>query len=214
MMEKFFKKERDWPGLWGLDQLHWSRVSKTKLGWNQGNIVYFQKQKWVCKFQWQGLEYKIDQLRKRGRWKKKRIRRTRWQKFGADAFRFVFEEVCVGKRGCIWRLWKWAWGILMKNCVDGFPRFARIGTWFSYKRKKGFGFGNEGSDWVAFGSEFREVKGRLPASPTSLKSTTLFLGSAIYRINSWTIISDLIGAWMWINVNWYFLIKCIANTLH
>ena len=80
--------------------------------------------------------------------------------------------------------------------------------------KKGFGFGNEGSDWVAFGSEFREVKGKLPASPTSLTSTTLFLGSANYGINSWTIISDLIGAWMWINVNWYFLIKCIANTLH
>ena len=43
---------------------------------------------------------------------------------------------------------------------------------------------------------FREVKGKLPASPTSLKSITLFLGSANYRINSWTISSDLIGAWM------------------
>ena len=54
------------------------------------------------------------------------------------------------------------------------------------------------------------------ASPTWLKSTTLFLGSANYGIIlfSWTKISDLIGAWMLINVNWHFLIICIANTLH
>ena len=42
---------------------------------------------------------KIDQLWRWGRWKKKRIRRMRWSKFGADAFNFVFEKIkeCVGK---------------------------------------------------------------------------------------------------------------------
>ena len=110
------ERERDWQDSWWLDQLHWNRVSKTKLGWNQWNIVYFQK--WVWKFQWQ--EYKINPLCRRGRWKKKRIRRIRWQKFGANAFKFVSEEVCVGNGGCIWRLWKWVWRILMKNRFEGF----------------------------------------------------------------------------------------------
>ena len=75
--------------------------------------------------------------------------------------------------------------------------------WFGYKigQKWGFGFGNEGSDWVALSSEIHAVKGRLPATPTSLKSTTFTLGLENFGINPWCVGSldnslDLIGAWM------------------
>ena len=30
-------------------------------------------------------------------------------------------------------LWKWVWGISMKNCVQGFPECTRIGGWFGYQ---------------------------------------------------------------------------------
>ena len=42
---------------------------------------------------------KIGHLWRWGRWRKKRIRKIRWYKFGADAFNFVFEKIkeCVGK---------------------------------------------------------------------------------------------------------------------
>ena len=50
---------------------------KNKIGIESRDIVYFQKQKWVCTFHWQWLEYKIDHLWGRDRWKKKRIRRIR-----------------------------------------------------------------------------------------------------------------------------------------
>ena len=77
----------------------------------------------------------------------------------------------------------------MKNCVEGFPECARIVGWFGYKigQKWGFGFGNEGSDWVALSSEFHAVKGRLPATPTSLKSTTFTLGLENFGINPWCV---------------------------
>ena len=60
---------------------------------------------------------------------------------------------------------------------------------------------NEGSDRVALSSKFHAVKGRLPATPTSLKSTALTLGLENFGINPWCVGSldnslDLIGAWM------------------
>ena len=36
---------------------------------------------------------KIGHFWRWGRWRKKRIRRIRWYKFGADAFNFVFEKI-------------------------------------------------------------------------------------------------------------------------
>ena len=77
----------------------------------------------------------------------------------------------------------------MKNCVEGFPECAGIVRWFSYKigQKWELGFGNEGSDRIALGSEFHAVKGRLPATPTSLKSTTFSLGLENFGINPWCV---------------------------
>ena len=122
---------------------------------------------------------------------KKRIRRIRWWKFGADAFNFVFEKIkeCVGKGWCIWGLWKWVWRIPMKNCVEGFPECARIDMWFSCKigQKWKLGFRNEESDRVAPGSEFHAVRGRLPTTSTSLKSATFSLGLEIFGINPWCV---------------------------
>ena len=36
-------RSQRWQGLWWFDQVRWSRVLKGKLGWNQGDIVYFQR---------------------------------------------------------------------------------------------------------------------------------------------------------------------------
>ena len=77
----------------------------------------------------------------------------------------------------------------MKNCVQGFLECTRIGGWFGYQigQKWGFGFGNEGSDWITLGSEFFAVKGRLPATPTSLKSTAFPLGLENFGVNPWSV---------------------------
>ena len=77
----------------------------------------------------------------------------------------------------------------MKNCVQGFPECTRIGGWFGYQigQKWGFRFGNEGSDWITLGSEFFAVKGRLPATPTSLKSTAFPLGLENFGVNPWSV---------------------------
>ena len=64
--------------------------------------------------------------------------------------------------------------ILMKTCVDGFPGVQGLAydSWVSRVCEdwhmiqlqvwKKFGFRNEVSDWVAFGSEFHAVEGSLP----------------------------------------------------
>ena len=210
-MEKFFQNKRGWQGLWGLDQLHWS--IKTKLRWNQGNIVYFQKQKWVCKFQWQGLENKLISGSDR---KRNGSGESDGKKFGANAV-----QVCLWRSLC-WqgrmhletlevslnnfdeKLCWWVFRGFAYDSVTGLEkriRFWKWGIWLSCIR-------------LGISRGQRKQQRSKGTSPTSLKSTTLFLGSANYRINSWTIISDLIGAWMLINVNWYFPKKCIANTLH
>ena len=77
----------------------------------------------------------------------------------------------------------------MKNCVQGFPECTRIGGWFGYQigQKWGFGFGNEGSDWITLCSEFFAVKGRLPATPTSLKSTAFPFGLENFGVNPWSV---------------------------
>ena len=211
-MEKFLQKERDWQGLWGLDQLHWSRDSKTKLGWNQGNTVHFQKQKWVSKFQWQGQEYKL----------------------------ISFGGVGGGLRGgggecvqvCLWRSPCWqgrmhleTLEVSLKNfdeelCwwvfVDGFSGCARIGIWFSYRIGKNdsaleMGDLTELHSARNFARSKRDFQRRQHRSSRLRYSLAQRITGLLF---SWTIISDLIGAWMLINVNWHFLIKCIANTLH
>ena len=133
-MEKFLQKERDWQGLWGLDQLHWSRVSQTKSRWNQGNIVYFQKQKWDCKFQWQGLEYKLISFgggadRKRNGSGESDGTNLGRMRSSSSLNKSVMErEDASGDSGSEFEEFWWRIA-----CVDGFSGCARIGIWFSYR---------------------------------------------------------------------------------
>ena len=46
---------------------------------------------------------------------------------------------------------------------------------------------NEGSDWITLCSEFFAVKGRLPATPTSLKSTAFPFGLENFGVNPWSV---------------------------
>ena len=68
----------------------WDRVKETLFTFRSRNeFVNFIESGWN----------KIGHLWRWGRWRKKRIRRIRWYKFGADAINFVFEKIkeCVGK---------------------------------------------------------------------------------------------------------------------
>ena len=68
----------------------WDRVKGTLFTFRGRNeFVNFSESGWN----------KIGHLWRWGRWRKKRIRKIRWYKFGADAFNFVFEKIkeCVGK---------------------------------------------------------------------------------------------------------------------
>ena len=84
-MEKFLRKRE-------IDQVceDWTNFIEAELqkqNWDEikGTLFTFRSRSEFVNFS-DELEYKIFQFRRRGRWKKKRIRRTRWQKFGADAF--------------------------------------------------------------------------------------------------------------------------------
>ena len=177
-IEKFLQKERDWQDLWWLDQVQRSKVPKGKLAWNQGDngtLFTFKSRNEFVNFSESDWN-KIDQLWNRDRWKRKRIRGMRWWKFGVDAISFVLkrsrnvlarEDAPAGDSGSEFEGFRWRIVLkVFRVCKDW--QMNQLQDW----TKWGFGCGNEGSDWVALGSEFHAVKRKLPATPTSLKSTT------------------------------------------
>ena len=127
-----------------------------------------------------GAGYKTDQLRRRNRWKKKRIRRIRWQK----------KNWCGCLQVCLRRSLCRQERMHLETLEESLKNFDEELCWWGFRVCEDWhmiqlqdwknsaleiqlqDWKNSALDltWVAFCSEFREVKGRLPASPTLLKS--------------------------------------------